>query len=336
MRIVILVICYIIHLVAAQWAYGTPKWQQEYEKNLAAALEILQNHEDLENTYYPNKYDEDIDQYEFSYPTDYFIELLVDPCKDQANNCCDDTYGSPQYETIIDDEIVEIDAQGNVLLDDESRRADDLLIMDSTCKGYFDPTTDCVTKGVRRKAFPILPNCWDNNKEVVATAECRTALDKELPCCVEIGFSQSAYIVQCGGAYLSDNHCGTFLEVHESANPSIINEQRLVGQYTSGFRKSYIKTTWSDHEDRVLCRGTYELWWVQRTRHNFVVEKVKQFEVTDPECDWDAVNEVYFPYHELTDAEKAYNQEVSTRENIQTERQKYLEMFDIEDDSFSA
>ncbi|CAM9466989.1 unnamed protein product [Chrysoparadoxa australica] len=40
----------------------------------------------------------------------------------------------------------------------------------------------------------------------------------------------------------------------------------------------------------------YELWWVQRTRHNSIVQSRKPFTVTAPRCTFDTVNNRYFPY----------------------------------------
>jgi len=36
----------------------------------------------------------------------------------------------------------------------------------------------------------------------------------EFPSCVAVAYTSTAYIVQCGGAYREDNHCGTFIELH--------------------------------------------------------------------------------------------------------------------------
>lgn len=40
----------------------------------------------------------------------------------------------------------------------------------------------------------------------------------------------------------------------------------------------------------------YELWWVQRTSYNFIVNKRKGFRVTEPTCTFDFNNNQYFPY----------------------------------------
>lgn len=43
-------------------------------------------------------------------------------------------------------------------------------------------------------------------------------------------------------------------------------------------------------------RANYQLWWVQRTPHNFIIQKKKGFRVSEPTCTFDAVNNRYFPY----------------------------------------
>jgi len=40
----------------------------------------------------------------------------------------------------------------------------------------------------------------------------------------------------------------------------------------------------------------YEVWWVLRTKSEFVVQKRKGFNVTSPKCTFDFVNNRYFPY----------------------------------------
>jgi hypothetical protein len=46
-------------------------------------------------------------------------------------------------------------------------------------------------------------------------------------------------------------------------------------------------------------KSGYEIWWVQRTRSNFIVQKRKGFNVTSPKCTFDHVNDRYFPWAEI-------------------------------------
>lgn len=43
-------------------------------------------------------------------------------------------------------------------------------------------------------------------------------------------------------------------------------------------------------------RHNYQLWWVQRTRYNFIIQKKKAIRVTEPTCTFDSINDRYFPY----------------------------------------
>ena len=53
-----------------------------------------------------------------------------------------------------------------------------------------------------------------------------------------------------------------------------------------------------DEDDLKLVRldFNYELWWVQRTKYNFIVNKRKGFKVIEPTCTFDFNNNQYFPY----------------------------------------
>jgi hypothetical protein len=65
-----------------------------------------------------------------------------------------------------------------------------------------------------------------------------------------------------------------------------------------------ISTTYKGDPNRTICydqikQGKFEMWWVQRTRHNLVVERRVPFTVISPECDWDDPNNRYLPYATL-------------------------------------
>ena len=40
----------------------------------------------------------------------------------------------------------------------------------------------------------------------------------------------------------------------------------------------------------------YELWWVQRTRSNYIVQQKKAFKVSEPPCTYDNLRNEYLPY----------------------------------------
>jgi len=64
------------------------------------------------------------------------------------------------------------------------------------------------------------------------------------------------------------------------------------------------RTAYDIEEDDLnleYTKSMYEIWWVQRTRSEFVVEKRKGFNITEPICTFDTVNDRYFPWAVLED-----------------------------------
>ena len=62
------------------------------------------------------------------------------------------------------------------------------------------------------------------------------------------------------------------------------------------------RTSYEIEEDDLYLeydKSMYEIWWVKRTRSEFVVEKKKGFNVTSPICTFDTTNDRYFPWASL-------------------------------------
>ena len=158
---------------------------------------------------------------------------------------------------------------------------------------------------VARRPFSSLPRCWNRNESIVADGSCRSPVDgSPLPLCIELAVTQTNFIVECANEFKADPHCGTFLEVHRPGFAEKISEARLRAMYPSGYRMTVLSTTYKGDQARTLCydalkKGRFELWWVQRTRYNFVVERRIPFSVSSPECDWDDSNNRYLPYATL-------------------------------------
>lgn len=142
-----------------------------------------------------------------------------------------------------------------------------------------------------------MPPCWDHNDTVNALAPCMGWDGRRKENCVAVAYMQTAYIVQCFGTFALSNHCGTFLELHEPGSEVILSQTRLLGEYPSGFRTTTLPLTFRGDRTRTVCAGTYELWWVQRTRYNFIVQKKKTFAVVSPPCDFDFATNTYKNYH---------------------------------------
>ncbi|KAA0146079.1 hypothetical protein FNF29_08267 [Cafeteria roenbergensis] len=153
----------------------------------------------------------------------------------------------------------------------------------------------------------VLPRCWNHNSSVIANEPCRAPADGAMiPLCLQLGVTQTAYIVECGGEFRNDPNCGTFLEIHRPGRREVLAQARLRGQFASGYRSTVISTTYRGNSSRVLCEGAHELWWVQRTRHRWVVEAILPFHISSPRCDWDLTNNRYEEFSTLATAEDIF------------------------------
>ncbi|KAF1318199.1 hypothetical protein FI667_g14168, partial [Globisporangium splendens] len=145
-----------------------------------------------------------------------------------------------------------------------------------------------------------MPPCWDHNDTINALEPCFSWDGRKKTNCVAVGYMQTGYITQCfGAAFALDNHCGTFLEVHEPGSKIILSQTRLLGEYPSGFRTTTLPLFFRGDRTRTICSGNYEIWWVQRTKYNFIVQKKKKFVVVYPACDFDFALNTYKNYHVL-------------------------------------
>ena len=240
--------------------------------------------------------------------------MIFDPCNGYEFNCCFDTYGTPEFVRVDSDPTSptygssqQVFDDGTILDPTVSRLPDDSYYIDNSCTGpgLPYPRTDCVLSRIAASPFPILPRCWNRNDTLVANRNCRSPLDGSvLPLCIEVAVTQTSFIVECGGEFVDDEHCGTFLEIHRPGYADKISEVRLRGMYPSGYRMTVISTTYKANAAQTICydqikKGLFEIWWVQRTRYNFIVERRVPFQIISPECDWDDPNNRYLPYATL-------------------------------------
>ncbi|ETI42649.1 hypothetical protein F442_12175 [Phytophthora nicotianae P10297] len=266
------------------------------------------------------------DIYSFVEPSEYVIGLLLDPCRNHPVDCCVDRFGEPAYvdsSATIAEKISLVDESGATLDVSVSRIGDRPSIFDQNC--YLDDNLVpyrlqktltrsglTVTKnytnsgciGRLRALIPleevVRPACWDYNDSISALTSCYNVDGRKQDTCVAVGFMQTSYIVQCGGTFELSNHCGTFLELHEPGNEGILSQTRLMRQYPNGFRTTTLPLFFQGDRTRTICMGDYEIWWVQRTRYNFIVQKKKKFRVTSPQCDFDFATNKYKNYHKIT------------------------------------
>eukprot|EP00941_MAST-03F_sp_MAST-3F-sp1_P004129 g4129.t1 len=263
-----------------------------------------------------SKNNEVIRNYIEAYPKDYKPSIVVDPCRGKAFDCCKDTYGAPEYferfplESGISNDVAQenrvcfdgygldclLDRNNRKLENHKSRLAYEDFKYDTSCDGDGVPTYDCVGKNYRRVRNSLTPRCWDRNDTVVAHGKCRDPVSG-LPQdrCMEIGYSQTAFIVECGGQLRGRGDCGTYLEVHLPGNPEILSEAPLPGGFTSGYRMFNLPLTYKNDITTVLCEGDYEVWWTQRQPGTLdsYVELKKKFRVVSPKCLWDSRNQKF-------------------------------------------
>jgi hypothetical protein len=74
---------------------------------------------------------------------------------------------------------------------------------------------------------------------------------------------------------------------------------------SSGYNTVVLETQFKKIPSQILCAGPYQVWWVQRTLYDFVIEFRSTFAVVSPSCDWDADNKRYQPFKVLSVAEQA-------------------------------
>jgi hypothetical protein len=270
------------------------------------------------------KREELIRNYIDAYPTDYKPSIIVDPCRGKAFDCCKDTYGAPEYfedfprsagftKYLKQEERTCYQQYGlDCLLDRNNQKLQPHLsrltyenyVFDPQCMAEKSPLFDCVGKNFARRRNTDTPVCWDRNDTVIAHGACRdpqTGVRGDR--CLEIGFSQTAFIVECGAPGSRQTDCGAWLEIHLPNNPEILAEAPLPGGFTSGYRMFNMPLAYKGNEDTVLCMGNYEIWWTQRQPKTLdsYVELKKPFYVESPKCVWDSENQRYslFAYYDL-------------------------------------
>lgn len=92
---------------------------------------------------------------------------------------------------------------------------------------------------------------------------------------LEIAYIFNNFLPICGREY--QYKCGTFLEIHMSSNPLIMQEKQITSLFNSGYKTIFLST-------KSLCSGRYELWIVIRMRDFNYIIYIKPFNVLFPSC----------------------------------------------------
>lgn len=259
---------------------------------------------------------------------DFKMQILVDPCDGYDFECCDGIFAEPEYkQNVVDATELPKRGDGTEMTSAASRRADSESAFDFSCdvdanENIFriedeplDSTeaegleilpgepplragedgSQCVGLQAAVKPAAVVPPCWDWNETVDSTRDC-SGPGGTAKHCVIIGYSSNAYVPECGGQFRANGDCGLYIEVHNAGDETVLSEVHVAGGLHTGFRTAALPLTYRQDPERIICKGDYELWWTQRTRHNRVVEFRKSFAVVAPECEFDALNSRAFSF----------------------------------------
>ncbi len=94
---------------------------------------------------------------------------------------------------------------------------------------------------------------------------------------IGVAWLMSGYLLTCSAVYEDTGRCGTYIEIHQPNNETIVEELKITKQIASGFSTEFIST-------KNLCAGRYEFWMVLRTRNGSIVQHVKPFYSEYPDC----------------------------------------------------
>ena len=168
---------------------------------------------------------------------------------------------TPWSQLALPDEVAHnvnlVDEDFNPIPPEESRRAADETTIDPKCTKLGSPYSDCRTSRARAVRSNSRPPCSDNNQTVDATLDCYTPDGKRNTNCMQVGFTQTALIHQCGGILANHPDCGTFLEIHRASpygdEKSILSETRITGRGDGTTETTIIPLTYNADPTRILC-----------------------------------------------------------------------------------
>jgi len=235
---------------------------------------------------------------EYPNPEDYVISMLVNPCGTNGTHdgldktmslgydCCMNRFGQGEYGFLKFDDsdggremtdievfekrllaehdevlhnIIAVDEHGVAIQYEYSRRADDHTLLDEMCRGLRDPYPSCLQNRLKAIKSPYTPSCWDHNQTVDATLRCYTPDGRRKSNCMQVSYSQNAFINLCGGDFANDDRCGTFIEIHrENGSPydsqdTILADTEMSTVETNGMYTTTIDLTYKGDKDRLLC-----------------------------------------------------------------------------------
>ena len=240
-------IFFLVRVGHSQFRDGTPAYQQLMGKNEEMlSSQLKQNEREIDIYYTPKNADLPSDSYIIREPkpTDYRLNILLEPCMDLPYDCCMNTFGSPEYGKLKRDGLepervfkknvlansTDVFVNFDLIYEDSlpilksaSLLPDNEDYTDPECMGPNIPYSRCRGRNWGQRISSNRPGCLDNNQTVNALKGCQDPVTGEdMPTCVQVGYSSTAFIPQCNENWidpLHPHHCGTFLEIHAPKVP---------------------------------------------------------------------------------------------------------------------
>ena len=267
----------------AQFPRDSPQYLERMAQQDSLLLEnILFNNTELNTYLHPESALLANDGYRFDYPitTIYRINIIVDPCRFLRADCCMNVYGVAEYPSMLRSGLeperqVVYPVIGNetgvginyaLIYEDaspvppaNSRFADDHTEFNTTCRAYGVPYDYCQGKNYAYVRSPYRPACLDYNQTLDVSAGCTGPDNVTRPFCVAVGFTQTAFIPQCG---IDNGHCGTYLEVHIKTGTPYAKENfpiasvKIDSRNVSGYSTVVLPLTYGGALNKVLCAYT--------------------------------------------------------------------------------
>jgi len=257
---------------AGQFRNDTAQYALTMERNEADLTTYLESHPDVELVRYPERALFDADQYRFDYPRveEFRLNIIMDPCKGKKPDCCMNVFGTAEYPKLKlngleptrvqpknvlandSDILANVDLvyeDGSLVPADAMRGADDELVIDYECDAREVPYSRCRGKNYANRRSDDRPACLDYNQTIDVMAGCMTPEGKHMDYCVQVAYTQNAFVGLCDGEYADDSHCGTFLEVHQIQGTPyypedfVIAEAKITTRDVSGFYTTTLNLT---------------------------------------------------------------------------------------------
>ena len=235
-------------------------------------------------------------EYIFDFPptNDYVVGMLVNPCGTNGTygreddvalgyDCCMERFGEGEYGYRIgthnrfsngfanglpmsaDEPLHNIDLVdefGNLIDYSHSRRNDDVIYIDDSCRGLREPHTACIADRFAATRSKLNPPCWDNNQTVDSTLDCFAPTGKRQSHCMQVSYSLNAFIPICGGDFEDSNNCGSFLELHGPSTPyddedAMLSQMKITTPVSNGMYTTTLPLTYKDDPSRIICSYEY-------------------------------------------------------------------------------